>query len=48
MIKIPPPSYNGIEPRKEGNMKIIVMSSPKALRRLLAKIFGVELTKKQS
>lgn len=27
-------------------MKIIVVNSPKALRRLLAKIFGVELTKK--
>jgi hypothetical protein len=27
-------------------MKIVVMSSPKALRRLLAKIFGVEINKK--
>lgn len=27
-------------------MKIIVMNSPKALRRLLAKIFGVEIIKK--
>lgn len=26
-------------------MKIIVMNSPKALRRLLAKIFGVEINK---
>lgn len=32
--------------RKEITMKIIVMNSPKALRRLLAKIFGVELIKK--
>lgn len=28
-------------------MKIIVMNSPKPLRRLLAKIFGVEINKKQ-
>ena len=31
---------------KEDEMKIVVMNSPKALRRLLAKIFGVEINKK--